>query len=62
MKTITYQIRNTKGSAILIVMALIAMLTAIAIMSIDRSNTDMEVSFNQLHEEQAFYNAEAGLA
>jgi len=37
------------------------MLTALAIMSVDRSNTDMELSSNQLHEERAFYLAEAGL-
>ncbi len=50
-----------KGSAILIVMGLLAMLTAVAIMSVDRSNTDMELSSNQLQEERAFYLAEAGL-
>ena len=43
-------------------MALIAMLTGIAIMSVDRSNTDMELSSNQLQEERAFYLAEAGSA
>lgn len=55
-------IRSENGSAILIVMALIAMLTGIAIMSVDRSNTDMELSSNQLQEEKAFYLAEAGSA
>lgn len=54
-------IRCEKGSAILIAMALIAMLTAVAIMSVNRSNTDMEMSYNQLHEEMAFYLAEAGM-
>ncbi len=54
-------IQNEKGSAILIVMALVAMLTGVAIMSVDRSNTDLELSYNQLHEEMAFYLAEAGI-
>lgn len=49
------------GSAILIVMALIAMLTAVGIMSVDRATVDITLSFNQLSEEKAFYVAEAGL-
>lgn len=53
-------ISNNRGSAILIVMALMAMLTAVAIMSIDRSNTNMELAGNQVSEEQAFYAAESG--
>ena len=50
-----------RGTAILIVMALIAMLTAVGIMSVDRATVDITLSFNQLSEEQAFYVAEAGL-
>ncbi len=50
-----------RGSTILIVMALLAMLTAVGIMSVDRSTLDITLSFNQLSEEQAFYVAEAGL-
>ena len=53
---------NQKGTAILIVLSLIAMLVAVGIMSVDRSTTDIELSFNQLHEEQSFYGAEAGIA
>ena len=49
-----------KGTAILIVMALIAMLTSLAIMSVNRSTTDIELSYNQLHEDKGFYVAEAG--
>ncbi len=55
------RIVSNQGSAILIVLALMAMLSGIALMSIDRSNTEMDLSYNQLHEEQAFYVAEAGL-
>ena len=51
---------NQKGTAILIVMALIAMLTSVAIMSVNRSTTDIDLSYNQLHEDKAFYVAEAG--
>lgn len=53
---------NQKGTAILIVLALMAMLIAVGIMSVDRSTTDIELSFNQLHEDQSFYGAEAGIA
>ncbi|MCH9024669.1 MAG: hypothetical protein IH931_04975, partial [candidate division Zixibacteria bacterium] len=53
---------NQKGTAILIVLSLIAMLVAVGIMSVDRSTTDIELSFNQLHEDQSFYGAEAGIA
>ncbi len=53
---------NQKGTAILIALSLIAMLVAVGIMSVDRSTTDIELSFNQLHEEQSFYGAEAGIA
>lgn len=53
---------NQRGTAILIVLSLIAMLVAVGIMSVDRSTTDIELSFNQLHEEQSFYGAEAGIA
>ena len=53
---------NQKGTAILIVLSLIAMLVAVGIMSVDRSTTDIELSYNQLHEDQSFYGAEAGIA
>ncbi|MEE8404613.1 MAG: pilus assembly PilX N-terminal domain-containing protein [candidate division Zixibacteria bacterium] len=52
---------SEKGTAILIVMALIAMLTSVAIMSVNRSTTDIDLSYNQLQEDKAFYIAEAGL-
>ena len=62
MKKNLIQLFDKKGSALIIAMALIAMLTGVAIMSVDRSNVDMEMSYNQLHEEQSFYAAEAGAA
>lgn len=53
-------IDNESGAALLIVLALLALLGSVAIMSVDRTDTDVELSYNQMHEEQAFYVAEAG--
>jgi type II secretory pathway component PulK len=61
MKKTHRHIRNDNGSAILIVLGLLAMLTGIAIMSVDRANTDMQLSSNQTRDERAFYLAEAGI-
>ena len=52
---------NQKCSAILIVLALIGMLTGVGIMSVDRATTDIDLAFNQLQGDRAFYIAEAGL-
>ena len=60
IKYINKVIATQKGTAILIVMALIAMLTSVAIMSVNRSTTDIDLSFNSLHEDKGFYIAEAG--
>lgn len=49
------------GSTILIVLALMSMLTIIAIMSANRATLDVELSYNQLHTEKAFYAADAGI-
>ncbi len=57
MNTIT----NNRGGALMITLALMAMLSIIAIMAVNRSNTDMDMSYNQLHDEKAFYTAEAGI-
>jgi len=53
-------IADNRGSALLISLAIMAFLSLIAIMAVNRSHTDFELSYNQLHEEQAFYVAEAG--
>ena len=45
---------NQKGSAILIVIALIGMLTGVGIMSVDRATTDIDLAFNQLQGDRAF--------
>lgn len=52
---------NNKGSALLISMALVIMLTLIGMMSADRATQDIFLSYNQFHSEQAFYVADAGL-
>ncbi|MEW6410975.1 MAG: PilX N-terminal domain-containing pilus assembly protein [Candidatus Zixiibacteriota bacterium] len=52
---------NQRGSALLIALALMALLTVVAITALDRSTTDVDMSYNQLHDDQAFYIAEAGI-
>jgi len=57
MKTIN----NQKGSALLISLCLLFMLTLIGIMAVNTSTTDIDLSFNELHGDKAFYIAEAGV-
>jgi hypothetical protein len=57
-KTLT----NERGSALLICLAVMGMLTIVAISAADFATTDAELSFNQMHTDQSFYIAEAGLA
>ncbi len=52
---------NERGSALLIALAVMALLTIAAITALDRSTTDIDMSYNQLHDDQAFYIAEAGI-
>ncbi len=51
---------NERGSALLISLCLLAMLTLIGIMAIQNSNTDVDLAFNRSHSDKAFYVAEAG--
>lgn len=55
-----YQKVNEKGSALLITLCLMGMLTLVALTAMNNSNTDMELSFNSENSERAFYIAEAG--
>lgn len=48
------------GSAILIALALMLMLAGVAALTIGTATNDIDLSYNQVHEEQAFYVAEAG--
>ncbi len=51
---------NNRGSALLISLILMLMLAGLGMMTIDRSNDDLDLSYNTLHDEQAFHVAEAG--
>ena len=53
-------IKNPRGSALLVVLALILLASAAAMVTLDAANTEIELSYNQIHEEQAFYVAESG--
>jgi len=53
-------IKNNKGSAILVVIALIGMLSLIGVLATTNSTTDIDLSFNQSGGEKAFYIADAG--
>lgn len=61
MSAFTDKKLNERGAALFIVLALIAALSALAVISVDRSTTDIVLSYNQHHKEQAFYIAEAGM-
>lgn len=54
-------LRNERGSAILIVLTLMAMISLLTVISVDRATEDINLSFNLLHSEKAFYGAEAGI-
>ena len=53
-------LENESGAALLISLAIMFLLTVVVFVSLDRSTTDVELSFNQLHTEQSFYVADAG--
>lgn len=55
------KLSQERGSALLIVLALMTALSLMAIMSADRATVDIELAYNQLHSEQAFYVADAGI-
>lgn len=52
---------DQQGGALLIVMAVMLLLTIAAMMAVKTAQTDIDLTFNQLHSDQAFYVAEAGL-
>jgi len=53
-------LKNEIGSALLVCMCLLLMLTMLGVMAIKNSDTDVELAFNRDHSESAFYIAEAG--
>ncbi len=53
--------KNETGSALLITLLLMVMLTIVVLTAANVAQTDVELSFNQVHGEQSFYVAEAGV-
>jgi hypothetical protein len=51
---------NERGSALLISLCLLAMLTLIGIMALQNTNTEVDLAYNKSHSDKAFYIAEAG--
>ncbi|MBD3234215.1 MAG: hypothetical protein GF315_10885, partial [candidate division Zixibacteria bacterium] len=54
-------IRNQNGSALVVTLSMLVLLSFIGISAVITSNTDMGISGNQKRSKQAFYVAEAGL-
>ena len=53
-------LQSQRGSALLIVMVLMGLLSVVGYMAVDNSNTDIAISYNDSHQQSAFYIAEAG--
>jgi hypothetical protein len=52
--------KNERGSSLLIALALMGMLSLLAIMALKNANTSLELSFDRFHSDESFYIAEAG--
>ena len=52
---------NNNGGALLIVLSIMLLLSMAAMMAVDTAQRDIDLSFNNLHYDQAFYAAEAGI-
>ncbi|UCC43714.1 MAG: hypothetical protein JSU65_11385 [Candidatus Zixiibacteriota bacterium] len=55
------KLQQTNGSALLMTLLLMFMLTVVVIVSADRASLDADLSYNQVHTETAFYAADAGI-
>ena len=55
------QSNSQRGSALLIALVLTGMLSLIALMAIDNSQTEIDLSFNKINSDRSFYIAEAGV-
>ncbi|MFH2037481.1 MAG: pilus assembly PilX N-terminal domain-containing protein [Candidatus Zixiibacteriota bacterium] len=53
-------IHDEKGSALLITLSLLFMLSILGILALNNSNTEVDLSYNQSHVDGAFYIADAG--
>ncbi|MCK4518314.1 pilus assembly PilX N-terminal domain-containing protein, partial [Candidatus Babeliales bacterium] len=54
------KLRNEKGSAFLITLIVIGMVSLLGMMAINSSVSESELSFNQVHLDKAFYIAQSG--
>ncbi|MCD6249435.1 MAG: pilus assembly PilX N-terminal domain-containing protein [candidate division Zixibacteria bacterium] len=54
------KLRNEKGSAILITLVIIGLVSLLGVMAINTSVSETELSFNQIHSDKAFYVAQSG--
>jgi len=54
------QLKNQRGSAMIISLSLLGMLTLICIMAVNTSQIDTEITYNAINSEKSFYIAEAG--
>ncbi len=54
------QYTDERGSALLICLALLAMLTIVGIMAVNNTNTEIDLTYNKTDSDKAFYIAEAG--
>ena len=55
------QLSSQRGTALMITLAIMMLLTLAAIMAVDTAKTDIDLSFNQMRSDQAFYVALAGV-
>ena len=54
-------LRNERGMALVIVLAMLAMISLIGIAAVRNSSTEMDISEALIHRTKSFYTAEAGL-
>jgi hypothetical protein len=57
-----FKMKNQRGSMIIIVMMLLALLSIMGISSITASNTEVEIATNDLIHKRCFFNAESGVS
>lgn len=55
------RVSENRGSALLAALALLIIITLVGIAAVDQATTDFDLSFNQQHQDMAFYVAEAGI-
>lgn len=61
LRMLNRKLNNEKGSALFIALILTGLLSMVAVMAIDNSNTEMELTYNKVNLDRSFYVAEAGV-